>query len=169
MKQQTQRKLFFSAYCAIAVLAIMLFFTALGMSLYETIGEGGLKGDNHNIQAPVAEGAKFNIYSLVTPKIINFYERNIAGHPVASNIKGEQRVKMMEEYGIKSTSKLSGLLIIQNLVKINGGNIDLATLSKMKDGDVFALAKKNMETYKNSLSPEQKKQLDAKFNELKTN
>ncbi len=166
MQQKSKLKNNTILMCAISIVAILLFLTAIGMSVF-AISSPNTSTEVQTQSTNVADAIRFNIYSLVTPKIINFYESCISNKKVASHIVGEQRVKMMEQYGITSTSKLSGLLIVHDLVNMTGGKIDMEGLSKMKDKDVFALARKHMEIYKNSLSEQQRNDLNTKFNNLK--
>lgn len=110
-------------------------------------------------------GKAFSVFDMVSPKVIEFYETEIAGEKVVSNKSEKQIENIAQKYSI-SDKKAQGVLLIYDFCKRTGGGIDFPTIAKMSDGKIIALAKERGKVYEQSISEEKKADLKRKSKEI---
>ncbi len=110
-------------------------------------------------------GKAFSVFDMVSPKVIEFYETEIAGEKVVSNKSEKQIENIAQKYSI-SDKKAQGVLLIYDFCKRTGGGIDFPTIAKMSDGKIIALAKERGRVYEQSISEEKKADLKRKSKEI---
>jgi len=110
-------------------------------------------------------GKAFSVFDMVSPKVIEFYETEIAGEKVVSNKSEKQIENIAQKYSI-SDKKAQGVLLIYDFCKRTGGGIDFPTIAKMSDGKIIALAKERGKIYEQSISEEKKVDLKRKSKEI---
>jgi len=107
-----------------------------------------------------------DIFDLVSPELIKFYEDNFSKEPVISSVKGKKMEKMTEAYGA-GENKIKVLIMINDLSTRNGDPVSMKELSQMSTPELFKVAKKNFEIYLNGISEEEKAKITENFNKLK--
>ena len=110
-------------------------------------------------------GKAFSVFDMVSPKVIEFYETEIAGEKVVSNKSEKQIENIAQKYSI-SDKKAQGVLLIYDFCKRTGGGIDFPTIAKMSDGKIIALVKERGKVYEQSISEEKKADLKRKSKEI---
>ena len=107
----------------------------------------------------------FSVFDMVSPKVIEFYETEIAGEKVVSNKSEKQIENIAQKYSI-SDKKAQGVLLIYDFCKRTGGGFDFPTIAKMSDGKIIVLAKERGKVYEKSISDEKKADLKRKSKEI---
>ena len=107
----------------------------------------------------------FSVFDMVSPKIIDFYESEIAGEKVVSDKSEKQIENIAQKYSI-SDKKAQGGLIVYDFCKRTGGGMDFPTIAKMSDGKIIALVKARAKVYEQSISEEKKTDLKRKSKEI---
>ncbi|MEG1529121.1 MAG: hypothetical protein RSC44_04280 [Clostridia bacterium] len=107
-----------------------------------------------------------DIYAIINPNIINFYETNIAKEKILSNLSPQKLQRMAEQLEI-SVAKLNAVILLHDLVCRQGGNLDLKAAASMTDIEMFKTAKTYIMSFIETLSDAEKADLDAKFQQLK--
>ncbi|MEG2540799.1 MAG: hypothetical protein RSB59_03385 [Clostridia bacterium] len=113
-----------------------------------------------------AFAAQRDIYTLINPNLIEFYETNIAKEKILSGVSPQKLQRMAEQLEI-SVAKLNAVIMLHDLICRQGENIDLKTVASMTDGEMFKTAKKYVMSFIATLSEAEKADLDAKFQQLK--
>lgn len=106
-----------------------------------------------------------SVFDMVSPKIIDFYESEIAGEKVVSDKSAKQIENIAQKYSI-SDKKAQGVLIVYDFCKRTGGGMDFPTIAKMTDGKIIALVKARAKVYEQSISEEKKADLKRKSKEI---
>lgn len=107
----------------------------------------------------------FSVFDMISPKVVEFYETEIAGEKVVSDKSVKQIENIAQKYSI-SDKKVQGVLIVYDFCKRTGGGIDFPTIAKMSDGKIIALAKERGKVYEQSISDEKKAELKRKSKEI---
>lgn len=107
----------------------------------------------------------FSVFDMVSPKIVDFYESEIAGETVVSDKSAKQIENIAQKYSI-SDKKVQGVLIAYDFCKRTGGGIDFPTIAKMSDGNIIALVKARAKVYEQTISEEKKADLKRKSKEI---
>jgi hypothetical protein len=118
--------------------------------------------------APAAEqksGAK-EIFDLVSPELIEFFEQNFAKCDLITGMKPQRVQKLMKAYGV-SEKKLYALIAIQFVCRKNGTKATLTSLSKMSVPKLMSLAREEFTKYYNNLPEEEKEQINKNFEKHK--
>lgn len=107
----------------------------------------------------------FSVFDMVSPKVVEFYESEIAGEKVVSDKSAKQIENIAQKYSI-SDKKAQGVLIVYDFCKRTGGGMDFPTIAKMSDGKIVALVKARAKVYEQSVSEEKKADLKRKSKEI---
>ena len=107
----------------------------------------------------------FSVFDMVSPKIVDFYESEIAGEKVVSDKSEKQIENIAQKYSI-SDKKAQGVLIVYDFCKRTGGGMDFPTIAKMSDGKIIALVRARAKVYEQSISEEKKTDLKRKSKEI---
>lgn len=107
----------------------------------------------------------FSVFDMVSPKVVDFYESEIAGEKVVSDKSAKQIENIAQKYSI-SDKKAQGVLIVYDFCKRTGGGTDFPTIAKMSDGKIVALVKARAKVYEQSISDEKKADLKRKSKEI---
>ncbi len=99
-----------------------------------------------------------DLYSVLTPQIIEIYEREIAGEAILSNISEAQLKKAAERVGV-SLQKYRALCIVQDLGARVGESYTVGELAKMKELKLLITAKAIADAYFNTLSEQRQAEL----------
>ncbi|MDR3216653.1 MAG: hypothetical protein LBT55_04475 [Clostridiaceae bacterium] len=106
------------------------------------------------------------IYDLITPEYIGFYETYIAKAPVITSISPRKLARLAENYNV-SENKVRAVLACQNLMSLNGERKSVSELMRLPEKDFIKLVSKQTQAYINRLSEEEKITLNAEFKKLK--
>lgn len=96
------------------------------------------------------------VYDLLTPKMIEIYETEIAGESVVSEMSASVLARAAERFGI-SAKKLKAIILLQDLAARVGQSASLGELAAMNDLKLFAFFKQCAEKYL-SAQPEGRRQ-----------
>lgn len=113
------------------------------------------------INATVAK-ADGEIYDLVTPALIKFYETDFNPACPVTSLTAEKREILTKKLHI-SSNKLNALLILQDVAALNGKQVSLEKLNGMNLKELFQFGKTNFETYVNALPKAQQEKIIADF------
>ena len=111
-------------------------------------------------EASVAEAK--DLYSFLTPQIIELYEKEVAHAPIFSALK-EERIERLEERLHASRQKLAALILLHDLLSRADMDRSLDELAAMKDLALLSLAKTAGDKYLNSLESEERDRLKKLF------
>lgn len=98
------------------------------------------------------------VYDVLTPELIEMYEREIAGESIISNKTPSQLERSAGRLGVE-LSKLRALMLIQDLASKADSDISLNELASMNDMKLLAFAKQCAEKYASGLSEERREEL----------
>lgn len=101
-----------------------------------------------------------SIYDLLSPDIIEIYEREISLCPVVSDTSAAMIERTAKTLGI-SEAKLKTVMLIQDLASRLDEDISLSRLAEMSDIELFIYAKDRGTAYANTLSPERREELKS--------
>lgn len=107
----------------------------------------------------------FSVFDMVSPRVIEFYESEIAGERVVSDKSEKQIENIAQKYSI-SVKKAQGILLVYDFCKRTGGGIDFPTIAKMSDGKIIALTKERGKVYEKSISEGKRADLKRKSKEI---
>lgn len=133
--------------------ATLLFSAVIGTAVY--------RGDKGKF-VPVCQAkecAYGDIYDMLTPKVIELYEQEIAKTPVLSNMPDKQLERLASRLKIPY-QKAKAVVLLQNLIALNGDSVNISDLAAMSTAELMKCAKKNIEKYCSTLS-------EAELNDLK--
>lgn len=111
----------------------------------------------------VCDGA--SVLDILSPKVIEFYESEIAHNKVVTNRSEEWLERVADRYNI-SVQKVKAVLVVQDFCGLCGENKTFAELAKCSDYELFAIVKEHIEEYLNSLDDAQKEELKEKGSDL---
>lgn len=136
---------------SIAILFIVVFALFLSVSL--------------EVEAQEQVCEAFSVYDMLSPKIISFYESEIAGEKVISNKSAKQIEGVASRFSI-SVQKAKGVMLVYDFCNRTGGGTDFPTIAQMSEKQVIELVKARAKVYEQSLTPEKKKELKRKSKEI---
>lgn len=111
----------------------------------------------------VCDGA--SVLDILSPKVIDFYESEIAHNKVVTSKSDEWLERVGTRYDI-SVQKVKAVLVVQNFCKLCGEEKTFSELAKCSDYELFSIVKEHVEVYLNTLDDTQKEGLKQKANEL---
>lgn len=111
----------------------------------------------------VCDGA--GVLDILSPKVIEFYESEIAHDKVVTSKSEEWLERVGARYGI-SVQKVKAVLVVQDFCGLCGEEKTFAYLAICSDYELFAIVKGNVEVYLNTLEDAQKDELKQKASEL---
>ncbi|MDD4839655.1 MAG: hypothetical protein PHE93_03155 [Clostridia bacterium] len=106
------------------------------------------------------------IFDMINPQLINFYETYFAKEKIITNIKPLMLERMTQTYNA-SVNKMYALIVLQNIASKNGEKVTLSVLAEKSNVELINFGKVHFETYINNLPEEEKKLIGEKFDELK--
>lgn len=109
-----------------------------------------------------------NVYSLITPKIVEFYETEIANEAVLSNKTNAQLKRTAKALSI-DIDKTRAILLLQDFASRTGDSVNLSTLAKMNELKLLSFAKDRAEIYLKDLPPERVEYLKSTLKSLLSN
>ena len=98
------------------------------------------------------------VYDILTPELVEMYEREIAGESVVSHKTQSQLERSAGRLGVE-LSKLKALMLIQDLASKADSDISLDELASMSDIKLLGFAKQCAEKYMSGLSEERREEL----------
>ena len=107
-----------------------------------------------------------DIYNLLTPELITFYETYFAKEKIITDLKPQKLARMTDTYDV-SKNKMYALIIVQNISSKNKQKMTLTALSEKSDSELVRYGKEQFTIYIDSLSEDEKQLLAEKFGELK--
>lgn len=111
----------------------------------------------------VCNGA--GVLDILSPKVIEFYESEIAHGKVVTNKSEEWLDRVGTRYGI-SAQKVRAVLVVQDFCGLCGEKKTFAELAKCPDYELLAIVKDHVDGYLNALDDERKEQLKQKASQL---
>lgn len=111
----------------------------------------------------VCNGA--GVLDILSPKVIEFYESEIAHDKVVTSKSEEWLERVGDRYDI-SVQKVKAVLVVQDFCGLCGEKKTFAELAKCSDYELFAIVKGHVEMYLNTLDDTQKEELKQKASEL---
>lgn len=112
-----------------------------------------------NVKVAKADG---EIYDLVTPALIKFYESDFNRNCPVTSLSAEKRELLTKKLQI-SSNKLNAFLILQDIAALNGKQVSLEKLNSMSLKELFQFGKFHFETYVNGLPKDQQEKIIADF------
>lgn len=106
----------------------------------------------------------FSVYDMISPRIIEFYETEIAEEKVVSSKSAKQIENIANRYAI-SVKKAQGVLIVYDFCNRTGGGVDFPSIAQMSESKVISLVKKRVKVYESSITEEKKNDLKVKAKE----
>lgn len=110
--------------------------------------------------------SKREIFDLITPELIEFFEKSFIKANIITNLKPQKVEKMTNTYQV-SEKKLFALLALQYICKKNNKKMTLQHLSKLSTVELIEIGREQGTIYYNNLSEEEKQQILADFDKLK--
>lgn len=98
------------------------------------------------------------VYEMLTPELVEMYEREIAGEPVVSQKTTAQLARLAQRYNIE-VNKLKAIMLLQDLAGKVNRDISLAELAAMNEMKLFAFFKQCGDEYLSTQSEERKAEL----------
>lgn len=105
------------------------------------------------------------ILDILTPKVIEFYEVEIAHKQVVSTKSNEWLERVGSRYDI-SVQKVKAVMIVQDFCTLCGDEMTFSELAKCSDYQLFAIVKEHVDVYLSTLDDAQKEELKQKASEL---
>jgi len=128
----------------------------------QKFAQGNADGCEKKIQSEAQSASAKDIFDIVTPELIEFFEQNFAKSNIITGLKPQRVQKLMKAYGV-SENKLYTLIALQFICKQNGKKMTLTSLSKMSVGEIVALSRDEFTNYYNNLSEEERAQINQNF------
>lgn len=110
--------------------------------------------------------SKREIFDLITPELIEFFEKSFIKANIITNLKPQKIEKMTNTYQV-SEKKLFALIALQYICKKNNKKMTLQHLSKLSTVELIEIGREQGTNYYNNLSEEEKQQILADFDKLK--
>lgn len=98
------------------------------------------------------------VYEMLTPELVEMYEREIAGESVVSQKTPAQLTRLAQRYNIE-VNKLKAIMLLQDLAGKVDKEISLAELAAMNEMKLFAFFKQCGDAYLSTQSEERKTEL----------
>ncbi|MDE7372490.1 MAG: hypothetical protein K2N18_00335 [Clostridia bacterium] len=98
------------------------------------------------------------VYDILTPELVEMYEREIAGESIVSNKTPSQLERSAGRLGV-DLNKLKAIMLIQDLASKVDRDISLNELAAMNDMKLLSFAKQCAEKYSSTLSEERIEEL----------
>lgn len=109
-----------------------------------------------------------SVYNLITPKIVEFYETEIANEAVLSNKTDAQLKRTAKALSI-DIDKTRAIILLQDFASRTGDSVNLSTLAKMNELKLLSFAKDRAEIYLKDLPPERVEYLKSTLKSLLSN
>ena len=90
------------------------------------------------------------VYDMLTPELVEMYEREIAGESVVSNKTAAQLERSASRLGV-DLNKLKALMLLQDLASKVDRDISLSELAAMSDIKLFGFFKQCADDYMSTL------------------
>lgn len=107
----------------------------------------------------------FSVYDMISPKIIDFYETEIAEEKVVSSKSAKQIENIANRYKI-SVKKAQGVLLVYDFCNRTGGGADFPDIVQMSESKVISLVKARAKVYESTISKEKKNELKSKAKDV---
>ena len=98
------------------------------------------------------------VYDMLTPELVEMYEREIAGESVVSHKTQSQLERSAGRLGVE-VNKLKALMLLQDLASKVDSDISLNDLAAMNDMKLLGFAKQCADKYMSGLSDERREEL----------
>lgn len=98
---------------------------------------------------------KGEIYDIVKDEYIVFYETYFSKQPVVTNISARRMERLTTVYAC-SLKKMQAMLLLENLLSLNGKTTTLSALTDLTPGEALALATTETKAYLARLSDEER-------------
>lgn len=106
-----------------------------------------------------------SIYSMLTPKVVEFYEKEIAGEAVLSN-KTDAGLRRTAKALSIDVEKTRAIILLQDFASRTGDSVNLSTLAKMSELKLLSFAKERADIYLKDLPPERVQYLKSTLKSL---
>lgn len=104
------------------------------------------------------------VYDLLTPELIEIYEREIACEKVVSQKTESQLARSAERLSV-DVKKLKAIILLQDLAGRVNKDVSLDTLAKMNEVKLFGFFKQCGEAYLSTQSDERRAELNRMLSE----
>lgn len=127
-------------------------------------------GDNRVqvVSTTITNSRSREIFDMLTPELISYYETYIAKEKVVTGIKPQKLIRLTETYNV-SENKMFALIIVQDIASKNKQKVSLTVLSEKSDNELIAYGREQFVVYIEGLPEEEKQMLAEKFEPLKKN
>lgn len=98
------------------------------------------------------------VYDILTPELVEMYEREIAGESIVSDKTASQLERSAGRLGV-DVNKLKALMLLQDLASKVNKDISLSELSAMNDMKLLGFFKQCAEDYMSTLPEERREEL----------
>lgn len=102
------------------------------------------------------------VYDMLSPELVQIYEREIAGKAIVSDKSQSQLERSASRLSV-DVNKLKALMLLQDLAGRTDSDISLSELALMSDMKLLALFKQCAESYMKTLPEERVEQLKKMF------
>lgn len=100
-------------------------------------------------------------FDLLTPKVVEFYEKEIAGEKVLSQKTDAQLASIAKRYDI-TVQKARVVIVVYDFANRTGGGADFPDIAKMNEMKMFSFVKERGDVFMADFSKEQKEELKQK-------
>lgn len=105
------------------------------------------------------------IFDLMTPAIVKFYEKDFNPNCPVTSITAQKREILKKKLNA-SSNKLDALIIIKDVTELNGKQVSLEKLNAMPVKDLLAYAKDSFEKYVKNQPKEKQEKIVSDFKKL---
>ncbi|MCM1306191.1 MAG: hypothetical protein NC037_02085 [Bacteroides sp.] len=99
-----------------------------------------------------------NVYDMLTPELVEAYEREIAGESVVSDKTQSQLERSAARLGVE-VNKLKALMMLQDLASKTGKDVSLNDLAAMSEIKLLGYFKQCVDDYMSSVPEERKEEI----------
>ncbi|MDR2634684.1 MAG: hypothetical protein LBC13_01740 [Clostridiales bacterium] len=132
----------------------------------DRISEISARGSDVCSASETSEPVMKELYDLITPEYIEFYEKHISKEPVITNVSRRKLTRIASSYNV-SENKVRAVLACQNLAALNGRRMSVSELMKLPERDFIKLIAQQTQIFTDNLSEEEKIILNEEFKKLK--
>lgn len=135
------------------------------LGAFEAAEELAATTDETQNAAVATAGAAAELYDILTDTHVVFYETYISKRPVVTSVSTRKMERLTATYGC-TVKKMQAMLLLQNLLILNGKSASLGTLNTFTPTEMLTLGTAEMKTYLSTLSDEERAELKAAAKDL---
>lgn len=140
-------------------LLLALAFVLFGCVFANAAAKSGQERYDETKDKNVCEAG--SVFDLLTPKVVEFYENEIAGEKVLSDKSDAQLASIAKRYDI-TVQKARGVIIVYDFANRTGGGADFPDIAKMNEIKMLSFVKERADVFTADFSKEQKEELKQK-------